>query len=202
MPSGKTGQDTFFFVCDQTCYRSCASIWILNGFSSFQNYVVHFSKQIHKRGWFLFLTPHCIFPDRCLRTVCDSWTLFVEFPFEENINDSSSKRRRLLLETPEVEHNRKLHPQAFENAKDCLLSLQNSVLRLHQKKLFPYNPEALLRRLVYHGYNKLIILCSCFNFFTKYFEAVCQGLKSSVYSTNNTIWTKGKLVANLKHCYM
>ncbi|KAL0730021.1 hypothetical protein Bca4012_026114 [Brassica carinata] len=82
---------------------------------------------------------------RCLRTVCDSWTLFVGFPFEENINDSSSKRRR-LLETPEVEHNRKLHPQAFENAKDCLLSLQNSVVRLHQKKLFPYNPEALLRR--------------------------------------------------------
>ncbi|CAN6923514.1 unnamed protein product, partial [Brassica oleracea] len=96
---------------------------------------------------------------RCLRTVCDSWTLFVEFPFEENINDSSSKRRRLLVETPEVEQNQILHPQAFENAKECLLSLQNSIVRLHQKKLFPYNPEALLRRLVCHGYNKLIILC-------------------------------------------
>ncbi|CAH8305717.1 unnamed protein product [Eruca vesicaria subsp. sativa] len=84
---------------------------------------------------------------RCLRTVCDSWTLFVEFPFEENVNDSSSKRRRFLVETSEVEQNRKLHPHAFENAKDCLLSLQNSVVRLHQKKLFPYNPEALLRRL-------------------------------------------------------
>lgn len=84
---------------------------------------------------------------RCLRTVSDSWTLFVEFPFEENLNDSSSKRRRLLPETPEVEQNRKQHSQAFENAKDCLLSLQNSVVRLHQKKLFPYNPEALLRRL-------------------------------------------------------
>ncbi|WZZ26813.1 hypothetical protein YC2023_010214 [Brassica napus] len=83
---------------------------------------------------------------RCLRTVCDSWTLFVEFPFEENINDSSSKRRRLLVETPEVEQNQILHPQAFENAKECLLSLQNSIVRLHQKKLFPYNPEALLRR--------------------------------------------------------
>ncbi|KAJ0231463.1 Golgin [Hirschfeldia incana] len=84
---------------------------------------------------------------RCLRAVCDSWTLFVEFPFEENLNNSSSKRRRLLLETPEAEQNRKLQPQAFENAKDCLLSLQNSIVRLHQKKLFPYNPEALLRRL-------------------------------------------------------
>ncbi|ESQ45484.1 hypothetical protein EUTSA_v10010194mg [Eutrema salsugineum] len=84
---------------------------------------------------------------KCLRTVCDSWTLFVEFPFEGNINYSSSKRRKLLLETSEVEKTRKLHPQAFENAKDCLLSLQNSVMKLHQKKLFPYNPEALLRRL-------------------------------------------------------
>ncbi|CAG7888400.1 unnamed protein product [Brassica rapa] len=97
---------------------------------------------------------------RCLRTVCDSWTLFVEFPFEENINDSTSKRRRLLVETPEVEQNQILHPQAFENAKECLLSLQNSIVRLHQKKLFPYNPEALLRRLVCHGYNKLITLCT------------------------------------------
>ncbi|KAF8081266.1 hypothetical protein N665_0896s0006 [Sinapis alba] len=85
---------------------------------------------------------------RCLRTVCDYWTLFVEFPLEENLNDSSSKRRRLLLETPDVEQNGKLHSQAFEHAKGCLLSLQNSVVRLHQKKLFPYNPEALLRRLV------------------------------------------------------
>ncbi|XP_010503716.1 PREDICTED: uncharacterized protein LOC104780873 [Camelina sativa] len=84
---------------------------------------------------------------RCLRAVCDSWTLFVEFPFEESTNASSSKRRKLLLQTSGVESNCKLHPQAFEDAKDCLLSLQSSVVKLHQKKLFPYNPEALLRRL-------------------------------------------------------
>ncbi|XP_019102317.1 PREDICTED: uncharacterized protein LOC104791270 isoform X2 [Camelina sativa] len=84
---------------------------------------------------------------RCLRAVCDSWTLFVEFPFEESTNASSSKRRKHLLHTSGVEKKCKLHPQAFEDAKDCLLSLQNSVVKLHQKKLFPYNPEALLRRL-------------------------------------------------------
>ncbi|EOA23365.1 hypothetical protein CARUB_v10019578mg, partial [Capsella rubella] len=85
---------------------------------------------------------------RCLRAVCDSWTLFMEFPFEESTNASSSKRRKLLLETSGVEKNCKLHLQAFEDAKDCLLSLQTSVVKLHQKKLFPYNPEALLRRLL------------------------------------------------------
>ncbi|XP_020880698.1 uncharacterized protein LOC9313815 [Arabidopsis lyrata subsp. lyrata] len=84
---------------------------------------------------------------RCLRAVCDSWTLFVEFPFEGSTNASSPKRRKVLPETSEVEQNWRLHPQAFEDAKDCLLSLQNSVVKLHQKKLFPYNPEALLRRL-------------------------------------------------------
>ncbi|KAL1214382.1 hypothetical protein V5N11_012960 [Cardamine amara subsp. amara] len=84
---------------------------------------------------------------RCLRTVCDSWTVFVEFPFEGSTNASSSKRRKVLTENSEVEQNGKLHPQAFEDAKDCLISLQNSVVKLHQKKLFPYNPEALLRRL-------------------------------------------------------
>ncbi|CAH2064478.1 unnamed protein product [Thlaspi arvense] len=84
---------------------------------------------------------------RCLRAVCDSWTLFVEFPFEGNVDASSSKRRKYSLETCEVEQNRKLCSQAYEDAKDCLLSLQKSVVKLHQKNLFPYNPEALLRRL-------------------------------------------------------
>ncbi|KAG7628000.1 putative protein Line [Arabidopsis thaliana] len=84
---------------------------------------------------------------RCLRAVCDSWTLFVEFPFEGSTDAPSPKRRKVLPETSEVEQNWRLHAQAFEDAKDCLLSLQNSVVKLHQKKLFPYNPEALLRRL-------------------------------------------------------
>lgn len=79
----------------------------------------------------------------------------MEFPFEGSTNASSSKRRKLLPETSEVEQNGKLHPQAFEDAKDCLLSLQNSIVKLHQKKLFPYNPEALLRRSANLCYCKL-----------------------------------------------
>lgn len=72
----------------------------------------------------------------------------MEFPFEGSTDAPSPKRRKVLPETSEVEQNWRLHAQAFEDAKDCLLSLQNSVVKLHQKKLFPYNPEALLRRSV------------------------------------------------------
>jgi len=36
----------------------------------------------------------------------------------------------------------------FKKAAECLLSLNNSVYNLHQKKLFPYNPEVLLKRYV------------------------------------------------------
>ncbi|VVB05182.1 unnamed protein product [Arabis nemorensis] len=108
---------------------------------------------------------------RCLRAVCDSWALFLEFPFEGNVDASSSKRRKISLETSEVEQNWKLRPQAFEEAKDCLLSLQNSIVKLHQKKLFPYNPEPLLRRALLR------------QFF--YFEADFQGFKSSVYPASN-----------------
>lgn len=35
----------------------------------------------------------------------------------------------------------------FKKAGECLLSLNNSVYNLHQKKLFPYNPKVLLKRL-------------------------------------------------------
>ncbi|KVI02657.1 hypothetical protein Ccrd_019051 [Cynara cardunculus var. scolymus] len=36
--------------------------------------------------------------------------------------------------------------QPFYAAIDCLLLLKKSVENLHQKNLFPYNPEVLLRR--------------------------------------------------------
>lgn len=36
----------------------------------------------------------------------------------------------------------------FEDAVKCLLSLKNSLVNLHKKKLFPYNPDVLLRRYV------------------------------------------------------
>ncbi|GMY11667.1 Salicylic acid-binding protein 2 [Fagus crenata] len=113
---------------------------------------------------------------RCLRIIFDSWCLFVEFSFDGKvINQSSCKKRKVSLDgsnfeayvTPmlvenngiitsqEKEYNRgrrygsKHHiTQPFEEAKECLLSLRNSVESLHKKNLFPYNPKVLLKRWV------------------------------------------------------
>ena len=38
--------------------------------------------------------------------------------------------------------------QYFKEAKECLLSLKISIEGLHQKNLFPYNPNVLLNRYV------------------------------------------------------
>ena len=57
--------------------------------------------------------------------------------------------------------------QPFKEAKECLLSLKNSVENLHQKSLFPYNPQVLLRRSVsiFHYYSKFhFVPCNCFLF--------------------------------------
>lgn len=43
----------------------------------------------------------------------------------------------------------------FEEAKECLLSLRNSVESLHKKNLFPYNPKVLLKRWVFITMNTL-----------------------------------------------
>ena len=110
-----------------------------------------------------------LFVCRCLRWVCDSWQTFTEFSvFGEVKNQSSSKRRKASSESS----NFKIEPssgpakiiplylekkfkgdleyryeeQAYEQAKDCLLSLKKSVENLHLKDLFPYNPEVLLKR--------------------------------------------------------
>ena len=50
--------------------------------------------------------------------------------------------------------------QPFNKAKECLLSLKNSMENLHQKGLFPYNPKVLLRRSVsiFHYHSKF---CFC-----------------------------------------
>lgn len=107
---------------------------------------------------------------RCLRIVCDSWKTFTEFSVYGDVkNQSSSKRRKVSSENS----NFKIEPsfgssktiplylekkfvggleyrygeQAYEQAKDCLLSLKKSVENLHLKDLFPYNPEVLLKRL-------------------------------------------------------
>nr|GEU70234.1 hypothetical protein [Tanacetum cinerariifolium] len=64
---------------------------------------------------------------RCLRIICDEWNSFLAFPFRiEGERESFHKRRKLQSD---------------------LESLKKSVASLHQKDLFPYNPEVLLRRL-------------------------------------------------------
>ncbi|XVF15635.1 hypothetical protein REPUB_Repub09cG0171300 [Reevesia pubescens] len=107
---------------------------------------------------------------RCLRLVCDSWQKFTEFSmYWEVKNQSSSKRRIFLSESSNRTIELSSGPtktiplylekkvkgdleyrcveQAYEQAKDCLLSLKKSVENHHPKNLFPYNPEVLLKRL-------------------------------------------------------
>ncbi|XP_015576743.1 uncharacterized protein LOC8267269 isoform X3 [Ricinus communis] len=112
---------------------------------------------------------------RCLRTVCSSWHLFMKFStYEKVINHSFCKRRKIFLEASNLQvetssvpikfapssleekgkkkfeycHNDcKTRRKLFKKAKDCLLSLKDSVENLQRKNLFPYNPEVLLKRL-------------------------------------------------------
>lgn len=111
---------------------------------------------------------------RCLRMVCDSWYLFVEFPQGmQLINHSFRKRRKVLSDSifqtqlpcgsvknsclsvgkkpkgnlEKFSDHIPAGEQAYEKAKGCLLSLKTSVENLHQRNLFPYNPKVLLKRL-------------------------------------------------------
>lgn len=104
---------------------------------------------------------------RCLRLVCDLWTVFLEFPAcEKSPTPLPPKRRKIYLETgfadaslqnnltpSPVEMKFKDQPRSItqrlslEAAKECLLSLKASIDSLNQKNLFPYNPKVLLRRL-------------------------------------------------------
>lgn len=115
---------------------------------------------------------------RCLRAVCDSWTFFVEFSWDEEVTNSrNSKKRKVSVDVLDFEggeisvlrenddsplsqpkrcmtedvYTSRQHTTtrlSFEDAMECLLSLKNSLLNLHRKKLFPYNPDVLLRRYV------------------------------------------------------
>ncbi|XP_039684732.1 uncharacterized protein [Medicago truncatula] len=113
---------------------------------------------------------------RCMHLICNSWKLFVEFPLSgEFLNQSSCKRRKLLGDGIQFVADRTfssvdkngsilLHIknfkedseydlkhrniEQFKKAAECLLSLNNSIGNLHQKSLFPYNPEVLLRRKI------------------------------------------------------
>ncbi|KAL8117564.1 uncharacterized protein LOC141662018 isoform X2 [Apium graveolens] len=114
---------------------------------------------------------------RCLRAVCDSWTFFVEFSWDEEVTIYRySKKRKVSVDVLDfkggevpVQHENDDIPLSlpkrsmredvyairqhrttrlpFEDAMECLLSLKSSLLNLHRKKLFPYNPDVLLRRL-------------------------------------------------------
>ncbi|KMT09381.1 hypothetical protein BVRB_6g134720 isoform A [Beta vulgaris subsp. vulgaris] len=114
---------------------------------------------------------------RCLRVVCDSWKLFIEYsvsesPVGQSSCQRSSKRRRashddssderidtllqsrIALSSDQQEGECKLRSKFLgdrclhlEGAKACLLSLKGALRKLHRRKLFPYNPEVLIKRL-------------------------------------------------------
>lgn len=126
---------------------------------------------------------------RCLRTVSDSWDFFAEFSLgEEVINQAHCKTRKILVDgldfqksPSSAQHEGDVAPLSlqkgskrehkcgskqrgikrlpFEDAMECLLSLKNSVVNLHQKKLFPYNPNVLLRRYVSFCCYRNCLLC-------------------------------------------
>lgn len=123
----------------------------------------------------LLLFLFCTFVGRCLHLICNSWKLFVEFPlFGEFLDQSSCKRRKIvgdglhfladgmptsidnsgsiILHIKNYKEDRGgfkyYNIKPFKKAGECLLSLNNSVYNLHQKKLFPYNPKVLLKRYV------------------------------------------------------
>ena len=105
----------------------------------------------------------------------------MEFSFNGKvINQSSCKKRKVSLDgsnfgadvtsmlvknkgiitSQEKEYKRDHGSQhyitkPFEDAKECLLSLRNSVESLHKKNLFPYNPKVLLKRWVFITLNTL-----------------------------------------------
>ncbi|XP_031400831.1 uncharacterized protein LOC116210864 isoform X2 [Punica granatum] len=106
---------------------------------------------------------------RCLRMILDKFEAFLEFQVDDFTEEPSSKRRKPSMQgrneladvsslLPRVKHldgdhvngykNQKIRGQPFEEAKRCLLSLKDSLESLNQKNLFPYNPKALLKRLM------------------------------------------------------
>ncbi|KAJ4800853.1 hypothetical protein LUZ62_052099 [Rhynchospora pubera] len=81
---------------------------------------------------------------RCLKFVSQSWQSFGEFSVPQlQETDSSNKRPKLANEVCDASTSSK----AFVDAKQCLVSLKNTLEDLHRKNLFPYNPKALLRSL-------------------------------------------------------
>lgn len=110
---------------------------------------------------------------RSLRIICNSWSLFVEFPGVENDSGQSPvKRRKVLADSSDIKG--LIFPESLEeggipslekdckeshahgscinlklpfmDARNCLASLTTAIESLSRKGLFPYNPQVLLRR--------------------------------------------------------
>ncbi|CAM8946853.1 unnamed protein product [Rhodiola kirilowii] len=88
---------------------------------------------------------------RCLRRVSESWKSFMQYSSRKVSTRSNNKKRKIVPMVSEKDRSEtaiyRERGEAFEQAKQCLLSLRVSVESLQQKRLFPYNAEVLLKRL-------------------------------------------------------
>ncbi|GMH25237.1 hypothetical protein Nepgr_027080 [Nepenthes gracilis] len=83
---------------------------------------------------------------RCLRAACNSWDFFVEISAQRGaFHRRICKRRKVYGYGDQDDYGSKCF--RMEEAKACLLSLRDTVRKIHRRNLFPYNPEVLLQRL-------------------------------------------------------
>ncbi|CAM8903856.1 unnamed protein product [Rhodiola kirilowii] len=96
---------------------------------------------------------------RCLRRVSESWKSFMQYSSRKVSTRSNNKKRKIVPMVSEKDRSEtaiyRERGEAFEQAKQCLLSLRVSVESLQQKRLFPYNAEVLLKR---YSSNRYIVI--------------------------------------------
>ncbi|PHT91557.1 hypothetical protein T459_06670 [Capsicum annuum] len=126
---------------------------------------------------------------RCLRKVCDSWNIFVTFSWSGKCQ--SRKKKKFSTDDYNSEGEISIAPSCvsgdflsrdskrkkaygcrhedyvtqmspFKCARNCLFQLKASIESLHQKNLFPYNPQVLLRR---ESINKALVRTYLFEIF-------------------------------------
>lgn len=72
-----------------------------------------------------------------------------EISVQSETDDSPfSLPKRCMAEDVHTSRQHRTTTLPFEDAMECLFSLKRSLLNLHRKKSFPYNPNVLLRRYV------------------------------------------------------
>lgn len=82
-----------------------------------------------------------------------------EIPVQpENDDIPLSLPKRCMREDVYASRQHRTTRLPFEDATDCLLSLKSSLLSLHRKKLFPYNPDVLLRRYVIIFHHRFFLI--------------------------------------------